>query len=182
MRTSAPGSFSHPKPPAPSSRKCRRREFGIEFGREFDREFGREFGIEFGREFDREFGREFGIEFGREFGIEFGREFDREFGREFGIEFGREFGIGFYLRQNISSKIRSKMLMWLLTLWGQPRARNQPTKLLRALLATSILRAAFPKCRRIFARKTRENTVYLFLSKILAGRVGNPGQYSISTS
>jgi hypothetical protein len=98
------------------------------------------------------FGRKLGIEFGREFGIEFGREFGRKFGRKFDIEFGRkfgrEFGIGFYLRQNISSKIRSKMLMWLLTLWGQPRARNQPTMLLRTLLATSILRAAFPKCRR----------------------------------
>jgi len=34
----------------------------------------------------------------------------------------------------------------------------------------------------IFARKTRENTVYLFLFKILANRVENSSQYLISTS
>jgi hypothetical protein len=34
----------------------------------------------------------------------------------------------------------------------------------------------------IFARKTRENTVYLFLFKILSNRIENSNQYSISTS
>ncbi len=46
--------------------------------------------------------------------------------------------------------------------------------------AFRILHCALP-LRIIFARKTRENTVYLFLFKILPGRVGNPDQYSIPT-
>ncbi len=52
----------------------------------------------------------------------------------------------FRWRQNISSKIRSKMLMWLEASL-EPEISSR--MLLGVVLATSILRADFPKCRRM---------------------------------